>query len=52
MPAEPGAQVHREAAGYGKIVVKKGLAVDPVHDSPPNSPPSPNSPPVIVLVSE
>jgi hypothetical protein len=55
MPAEPGAQVHREALGHGKIMVEKGLAVDPVHNSPPNPPSSPNSPPKltkIVLVNE
>jgi len=29
---------------WPKIVVEKGLAVDPVHDSPPYSPPSPDQP--------
>jgi hypothetical protein len=38
-----------------KILEEKGLAVDPVHNSAPKSPPSPNQPPkvkIIALVSE
>jgi hypothetical protein len=36
--------VSGEAASREKIVVEKGLAVDPVHDSAPNQPPSPDQP--------
>jgi hypothetical protein len=39
-----GAQVHREASSCEKIVVEKGLAVDPVHHDAPNSPPGPDPP--------
>jgi hypothetical protein len=36
--------VHREAAGCEKIVVEKGLAVNPVHHYLPDPPPSPDPP--------
>src|SRR6266568_4889718 len=39
------ARVHAGTPAAQKILEDPGLAVDPVHDSTPNSPPSPNQPP-------
>jgi hypothetical protein len=39
------ARVRHEVPTIEKIMEEKGLAVDPVHNSAPKSPPSPNQPP-------
>jgi hypothetical protein len=40
-----------EAASREKIVVEKGLAVDPVHDRPPDQPPSPDQPRKVKIIA-